>query len=281
MSFQRFGKEHRVLVGFAAAEAGDLAHQTLGNDHLILGMLGNARSPLFSLLGEHGLQLAGARATVQTYHDEHPEADAEAAEKSAGERYEEDRAALASIGIDLDRVREAVRDRFGDDLAEGWAERSRRGRGGRESGGRGRGRHGHGHARRHGPERGRSGHRGGRNGWGEEPRGFGPGGPDGPGFGPEGRDHDGPWEPGRGRRGPRGRGGRPRFAPQTRHAFDVAMRIAHDRGDDALRPEYVLLGILEVGDPASAALIASASTDAAELKAAVEASLPEPVGAED
>lgn len=267
MSFQRFGKEHRVLVGFAAAEAGDLGHQTLGNDHLILGMLGNARSPLFGLLGEHGLQLAGAREAVQTFHDEHPEADAEAAEKSAGERYEEDRAALASIGIDLDRVREAVRTNFGDDLAEGWAERAGRGRGGRGPGGRGRGRHGHG--------RGRHGHRGD---WGEEPRGFGPGGP---GFGPEGGDHDGPWEPGRGRRGPRGRGGRPRFAPQTRHAFDVAMRIAHDRGDDALRPEYVLLGILEVGDPASAALIASASTDAAELKAAVEASLPEPVGAED
>ncbi len=58
---------------------------------------------------------------------------------------DEDREALRAIGIDLDKVREAVRSTFGDDITEQWGERQdRRGRRGQRGrrhhrgGGRGR-----------------------------------------------------------------------------------------------------------------------------------------------
>lgn len=282
--FERITRDDKMLLAFATQEAADLGHRQLGNDHLILGMLCNARSPLFSILADRGLTLASAREVVRKYHDEHADrADVtDTDDESARRRYEEDREALRSIGIDLDKVREAVRGRFGEDLSDGWGERPGRGpgrRGGSADGrghGRGRGRrHGHGH---HGPHRAR-GPRPDCGPEGFDPRfgpegagGFGPG-PFGPGvpFGPGG---EGPWEPGRGRRGPRGRGNRPRFASATRAVFARAVEIARERGDRQLRGEYLLLGIIDAADEASRTLIESATT-ADELKAAVWASLPE------
>lgn len=254
----RFITEDRVTMVFATQEAHDLGHRGLGNDHLILGMLGNARSPLFALLGDQGLTLTSAREVVRKYHADHAEVVTDDVdEATAAERYDADREALASIGIDLDKVRAAVGERFGDDLADTWGERPRRGRG------RGRGRgearagdcgHGHDHGRGRGRGRG----------------GFGPGGP---GCGPDEQGH-GPWEGGRGRRGPRGRGGRPRMGSSTREAMRSAVHLARERGDRTLRPEYLLLGILDAGDPASIALIESATT-VDKLRDAVLASLPE------
>ncbi|MGV9713260.1 Clp protease N-terminal domain-containing protein [Gordonia sp. NPDC003424] len=296
--FERFNRDDRMLLAFSMQEAADLGHTRLGNDHIILGMLCNARSPLFTLLGEQGLTLAGAREAVRAYHAENAEAaddSADAAEETAAQRYEEDREALKAIGIDLDKVREAVRDRFGDDLSEGWADRGGRGFGrGRGRGGtQGRGR-GHRHHHGRGPRRGAFGPEGfgpeGAEGFGEVGReGFGPGpfgpggfGPGGFGPGPFGRGgfgpgplgDEGPWEPGRGRRGPRGRGSRPRFADASKQALGKAVEFARDRGDRQLRPEYLLLGIIDVADDASRAVINSV-TDAETLKAAVVASLPE------
>ncbi|MFE0747824.1 Clp protease N-terminal domain-containing protein [Gordonia sp. NPDC058843] len=276
--FERISRDDKMLLAFATQEAGDLGHRQLGNDHLILGMLCNARSPLFALLADQGLTLSSAREAVRKYHDEHADRSDTAAttdDESFRERYEEDRDALRSIGIDLDKVREAVRGRFGEDLSEGWGERAERGSRGRGHGRRGDerrgdGRRGHGHRHGHGrgprPDCGPKGF--GPAGFGPEgfgPAGFGPGGP----FAGEG-----PWEPGRGRRGPRGRGSRPRFASDTRDAFGRAMEIARERGDRRLRAEYLLLGIIDSADDASQALIGSATT-ADELRAAVVASLPD------
>lgn len=297
--FGQFTRDDKMMIGFAVQEASDLSHNYLGNDHLILGMLCNARSPLFALLGEQGLTLAGAREVVREFHAQQGSEESEAADESADEetaqqRYDEDREALRGIGIDLDKLRSAVRDRLGEDLSEGWGEREPRGRGrrggpegsgpegfgprGRGRGGR-RGHHGHGH-----------GHGHGRGGFGPGGPGFGPGGPGfgpgpggfgprgfGPGgaFGPESDDETGgPWEAGRGRRGPRGRGSRPRFAKETREAFRKAVELARERGDRSLRAEYLLLGIIDTADAASRAVIDSA-TNADDLEAAVLASLPE------
>ncbi len=298
--FERFNRDDRMLLAFATQEAADLGHRQLGNDHLILGMLCNARTPLFTLLAEQGLTLATAREAAQKYHAEHDDNTATpdlTDEESAAQRYDDDREALRSIGIDLDKVRAAVRDRFGEDLSEGWAERPDRGRGrGRGRGGpegRGRGR-GHRHGHGHGPHRGRGpwqdecGPEGfdpremGRPGFGPGgPGGFGPGGFGPGGFGPRGAfgpgafgDDEGPWEPGRGRRGPRGRGMRPRFAPPTREAFTKAVEFARERGDRRLRPEYLLIGIIDTADDASRAVIDTVTT-AEDLRAAVVASLPE------
>ena len=269
--FDRFTMEDRVVMVFAMQEAQELGHRGLGNDHLILGMLGNARSPLFALLGEQGLTLETAREAVVAYHAEH--ADDEAAQAEAGtaaDRYEEDREALASIGIDLDKVRAAVNDRFGDDLSANWGERPRRGRGRGDLGRGDLGRGGRGRGHDNACADGRRHHRGRGRGPGFGPGGFGPGG-----FGPgEGGPWDGPFEGGRGRRGPRGRGGRPRMGSATREAMRSAIRLARERGDRSIRPEYLLLGILDAGDAASRTLIESATTVDA-LREAVLASLPE------
>lgn len=294
--FEQISRDDKMLLAFATQEAGDLGHRQLGNDHLILGMLCNARSPLFALLADQGLTLSSAREAVRKYHDEHAdrsETPETAADESVRERYEEDREALRSIGIDLDKVREAVRGRFGEDLSDGWGERAERGPRGRGHGRRGDGRggdrrRGHGHGHRHGHGRGPRPDCGpegfgpgdfGPGGFG--PGGFGPGGfgpgPWGQGFGPGPGGPfagEGPWEPGRGRRGPRGRGSRPRFSTDTRDAFGRAMEIARERGDRRLRADHLLLGIIDTADEASQALIGSATT-AAELRAAVVAGLPD------
>ncbi|WP_238421467.1 Clp protease N-terminal domain-containing protein [Gordonia sp. 'Campus'] len=280
--FERISRDDKMLLAFATQEAGDLGHRQLGNDHLILGMLCNARSSLFPFLADQGLTLAPAREVVRTYHDEHADADesgSSADDESGRRRYEEDREALRSIGIDLDKVREAVRGRFGEDLSDGWGERPERGPRGRGRRGHGRG-HGHGHG--HGPHRGRGARPecgpaefGAANSgpWGP---GFGPGpfGPGGPMAGGPFAGEGGPWEPGRGRRGPRGRGLRPRFATETRDAFGRAMEIARERGDRRLRAEYLLLGIIDTADAPSRALIESVTT-ADELRAALWATLPD------
>lgn len=275
--FERISRDDKMLLAFATQEAGDLGHRQLGNDHLILGMLCNARSPLFALLADQGLTLTSAREVVRKYHDEHAERSDTAEtvdDESARERYEEDREALRGIGIDLDKVREAVRGRFGEDLSDGWGERAERGPRGRGHGRRGHRHHGRGRGPR--PDCGPQGL--GPEGFGPGgfgPGGFGPGGFGPGGFGPGGPfGGEGPWEPGRGRRGPRSRGARPRFANDTRTVFGRAMEIARERGDRRLRAEYLLLGIIDTADDASRALIESATT-ADELRAAVVASLPD------
>ncbi|GAA4664131.1 Clp protease N-terminal domain-containing protein [Gordonia humi] len=245
--FDRFSREDRTLFMFATQEAHDLGHSSIGNDHLILGMLCNARSPIFGVLGDLGFTLDGARKAVSEYHEGHDEDPA----PDADGRYEEDREALRSIGIDLDRVREAVRSKFGDDLADGWGERSGRGRGRGGRGGRGehRGRGPHGHGRGRGP-------------------GFGPGFGPGPDFGRPGWDAEGPWEGGRGRRGPRGRG-RGRMNESVRDALRSAVTLARSRGDEHIGVAHLLLGILDANDDASRALVESV-TDVSSVRAAAE-----------
>ncbi|MBM7365960.1 Clp protease N-terminal domain-containing protein [Gordonia hydrophobica] len=231
--FDRFTSDSRTTMMFAVQEAKDLGHREVGTDHLILGMLCNARSPLFGVLAAQGLTLAGARAVVEKNHGD--------AVEDVRDRYEEDREALRSIGIDLDQVRDAVGDRFGEDLADGWGRRPDRGRGR--------------------PHRGR-------------PHG-GPGGFGGPGmamqFGPDGVWF-GPMDGGRGRRGPRGRGGR--MTEPAREALRSTVAVARAEGDRDLRVERLLLAILDGGDPAAVAVVESATTVDA-LRTAVTALLPE------
>ena len=291
---ERFTREDRMTMAFAEQEARDLGHPVPGNDHLVLGMLCNARSPLFGLLGERGLTLAAARPALTAHRAEH--GTGETAEETAAARYDEDREALRAIGIDLDKVREAVRGKFGDDLAEGWG-----GRGGRSrKGGRG-GRGGCGEGHR-GPRHPRSA------GYGPDafgPGGFGPGG-FGPGFGPggprgpqefadcadtgeqgdrrsggrgrRGPGGDAPWEGGRGRRGPRGRGGRPRWDADVRSALRAAVDVARERGDRTLTAAHLLIGIIDTADDASRAVLTTATVPVDDLRRAVLDSLP-PVGA--
>ncbi|GAB2642029.1 hypothetical protein GCM10027169_07740 [Gordonia jinhuaensis] len=296
-------RDNAMTMAFAYQEASELGAGSgeLGNDHLLLGMLCNARAPIFSTLTAQGLTLQAARAAAREYRagDDATKAD-EAAAAAAREqqrteereRVDEDRAALAAIGIDLDKVKAAVQARFGDDITEGWTMRPtdrRRERDAREHGRRdhhehGRGRRGH-HPRgadADGPlERGPHG-RGPRAderfferpdfaafaGPGFAGPGFaGPGGFD-PASGFPGDPDEGPRRGGgRGRRGPRrGPFGRPRFSADSKAAFAYAVEYARADGEE-LTAEHVLRGILKVGDDASRAVISSATSPEALLAA--------------
>jgi hypothetical protein len=153
----RFDTEARIAVTQAADIARELGHREVGPGHLLAGLLANPRGTAYAALHDHGLELEPTRALVATHHVD-PEAesdhDHDSGEQSADSAgYDEDREALKAIGIDLDRVRDAVRANLGDDLAERWADRPRRERG------RSRRRHHH-----HGQGRGRRGPRSRRDG---------------------------------------------------------------------------------------------------------------------
>jgi hypothetical protein len=161
----RFDTEARIAVAQAADIARELGHTEVGPDHLLLGLLANARGTAYAALTDHGLRLDAAREIVADQHvdpvdePETAEVDADVASTS----YDEDREALRAIGIDLDRVRDAVRNNLGQDLSDGWASRPERGRR------RGRGRRHHHHHDHHHDHEGR-GRRGPRSRRAEGPR---------------------------------------------------------------------------------------------------------------
>ena len=249
--YSRLDQEARIAVMQATDEARELGHSEVGADHVLLGLLANVRGETYSLLTQHGLTFDQARTIVIERHVEAtaPHAD-DSAESAASTELDEDREALKAIGIDLDKVREAVRSTFGDDITAGWGERGRgRGRGGRR-GGPGRGRHHH-----HSPEM--------RSEKLSEDAAEG-------GF--RGRG-------GRGRRGPRSErfGGRLPFAPSLVEALRGVRREAgaDDRerrrgpGGPGMTAPRLLLAISRSGDPAVEAVLGWAD-DSAALKAAIE-----------
>ena len=150
----RFDTESRIAVAQATDIARELGHREVGPGHLLLGLLANPRGTAYAALWDHGISLDTARDLVAEHHvDPEPEAD-EAAEASD---YAEDRDALKAIGIDLDRVREAVRANLGADVADGWATRPARSRSRSKGDRRRRHRHHEGHDHHEG--RGRRGPR--------------------------------------------------------------------------------------------------------------------------
>ena len=149
----RFDTEARIAVTQAADIARELGHREVASGHLLAGLLANPRGTAYAALRDHGLDLDTARALVATHHvDPEPEHDHDPDDEDESAGYDEDREALKAIGIDLDRVREAVRDHLGADLTDGWGDRP----------GRERGRQHHGHEGRRG--RGRRGPRSRREG---------------------------------------------------------------------------------------------------------------------
>jgi hypothetical protein len=124
----RFDTESRIAVAQATDIARELGHREVGPGHLLLGLLANPRGTAYAALWDHGVSLDTARDLVAAHLVEPvPETD-EADEPAPAPDYAEDREALKAIGIDLDRVRDAVRANLGDDLADRWAARSERGR---------------------------------------------------------------------------------------------------------------------------------------------------------
>ncbi|MBF6239970.1 Clp protease [Nocardia otitidiscaviarum] len=103
--FERFDKAAKFAVVGAQEEARELRAPSIGPEHLLLGLLDCPDRALTDMLGETGLTAAGVREAL--------------ARKRGGEPLgAEDAAALKSIGIDLDVVRESLEATFGADALE-------------------------------------------------------------------------------------------------------------------------------------------------------------------
>jgi ATP-dependent Clp protease ATP-binding subunit ClpA len=110
--FERFTDGARAAVVGAQRHAVALHHGWIGTEHLLLGLLDDGDGRAAKLLERRGVDAAWARAEVERIvgHGE-PDLDADA---------------LATLGIDLDAVRERVERTFGTGALSG-SRRCRRG----------------------------------------------------------------------------------------------------------------------------------------------------------
>jgi len=95
--FERFTPEARSIVVEAQVHARRLDHRIVGTEHLLLALVAN-HGPPGQLLRVTGMTVEGITADIARW---------------TTDRKSEDRQALASLGIDLDRVREATELAFG------------------------------------------------------------------------------------------------------------------------------------------------------------------------
>ncbi|HVD27924.1 MAG TPA: Clp protease N-terminal domain-containing protein [Mycobacteriales bacterium] len=94
--FERFTEDARQVVVRAQEEARRLHSDHIGTEHLLLGLL-DQDSPTAAVLVRHGLTRESTVAAVRAF--------------TGGEAL--DAAALGTVGIDLDAVRESVEATFG------------------------------------------------------------------------------------------------------------------------------------------------------------------------
>lgn len=280
--FNLRNSELGVAIMQAHEVAAELGHPEVGPDHILLGLTTNLRGSVQPVLAEHGLTYAAARDIVIAQHREDatkPDTDGEDGPQTAN--LDDDRDALASIGIDLDKVTEAVGEAFGEDITRAWGRRRERADRAERS------------------ERAERDTRRGRRDEDHPRRGPGPGmppPPPAPGFAgffevADFSDFPG-WEDfgpfggprGRGRRGPQsrrfGRGPRlseatarllhdlrskARDARATAQEEDEGRRSGRAQFHAMFRPERIVLAILDSDDPATRAMVATL-TDAAGLR---------------
>jgi ATP-dependent Clp protease ATP-binding subunit ClpA len=101
--FERFTEDARQVVVQAQDEARQLRHHHIGTEHLLLGLLGRQGSPTAAVLLRHGLTRESAVAAIRAFTD------------TEGL----DAAALGTVGIDLDAVRDSVEATFGPGALDG------------------------------------------------------------------------------------------------------------------------------------------------------------------
>jgi ATP-dependent Clp protease ATP-binding subunit ClpA len=101
--FERFTTQAREVVVGARRRAGELGHDHIGTEHLLLGLLDADSGVTADLLRDAGVDADAVRA----------ETDRIITESAAPGLGAEDAAALEAIGIDLDAVRAKVEESFG------------------------------------------------------------------------------------------------------------------------------------------------------------------------
>ncbi len=103
--FERFSKSARVAIVIAQEEARQLHSPRIEVEHILLGITECKSKSVQKLLEDNGITTQSLRRKLT--------------EKRTGEPLgEEDAAALRSIGIDLDAVRESLEASFGEDALD-------------------------------------------------------------------------------------------------------------------------------------------------------------------
>jgi ATP-dependent Clp protease ATP-binding subunit ClpA len=90
-------------MSLASEESEQLGHGYIGDEHILLGLLGEQASQASSLLREHGLDLSGARAELQRL----------VAAGLTPRSHTDDVRALQAVGIDVATVRQRLVTAFG------------------------------------------------------------------------------------------------------------------------------------------------------------------------
>jgi len=101
--WDRLTPSARRVMSLASEESEQLGHGYLGDEHVMLGLLGEQASQASSLLRGHGLDLPGARAELQRMV---------AAGLTPRSRTDDVRA-LRAVGIDVENVRQRLVTAFG------------------------------------------------------------------------------------------------------------------------------------------------------------------------
>ncbi|MFJ1459664.1 Clp protease N-terminal domain-containing protein [Nocardia sp. N2S4-5] len=110
--FEKFAKPARHAVVVAQEEARELRSPSIDVEHVLLGLAAAPDPGLRKVLSDNGITADGLREALRRDHGEDESG-------PAGEPLgEEDAAALRSIGIDLEAVRESLEATFGEDALE-------------------------------------------------------------------------------------------------------------------------------------------------------------------
>ena len=103
--FERFAKAARYAIVVAQEEARELLSPEIGVEHVLLGVAASPDDSVRKVLEDNGVTAADIRKSLMRGWSDRPLGD-------------EDAAALRSIGIDLDAVRESLEATFGADALE-------------------------------------------------------------------------------------------------------------------------------------------------------------------
>jgi hypothetical protein len=109
--FERFTQAARDVVVRAQSEARRLGHPAIGTSHLLIALAGGDDRTA-GLLAAHGVTPDAAETALRRILRRDPAAPA------GGPAPDEDAAALAALGFDLDRIRAAVEAAFGPGALE-------------------------------------------------------------------------------------------------------------------------------------------------------------------
>jgi ATP-dependent Clp protease ATP-binding subunit ClpA len=103
--WDRLSVDARAVLDRALAEADRLGHGYLGDEHILLGLLGEPHDSAAAVLRDAGVDLAGARTVLARL----------AADGLIPRCRVDDAAALRTVGIDVEQVRERLSAAFGAD----------------------------------------------------------------------------------------------------------------------------------------------------------------------